>query len=81
MVNISKLWECETCKSIISREKINGVCCDCGKRTCIHCKRVCERCQRIFCMYHVETREVWRNDKMTRIMLCDRCNKVWTWRI
>lgn len=71
------LLECEICKSIIRREQIDGVCETCGKRTCTHCQRVCERCRQIFCMYHVETREVWSEGIMSRVLLCERCRTIW----
>jgi hypothetical protein len=73
----TELWECVTCKSIIRRDQVEGICWLCGKRTCVYCHRVCERCKRIFCMNHVETKEIWRQGVMSRIMLCDNCNKVW----
>jgi len=72
-----KLWECETCGSIVRRDQIEGVCGICGKRTCVYCHRVCERCKKIFCMNHVQSKEVWRQGAMSRVALCENCNKVW----
>jgi len=78
MINIEpNLWECETCKSIVRRDQINGVCETCGRRTCIQCQRVCDKCKRIFCIYHVEAREVWRQGTLDRIALCERCSNLW----
>jgi len=72
-----ELWECEICRSVIFREQINGVCQICGRRTCPNCRRVCERCQRVFCMYDIEKVEVWRQGQMQRLMLCKSCRIGW----
>jgi hypothetical protein len=72
MISIeSNLRECETCKSIVRRDQINGVCKLCGRRTCIDCKRVCDRCGQIFCTYHVKTKELWSQGTLSRIALCE----------
>jgi len=73
----SNLWNCETCGSIVRRDQIEGNCGACNNKTCIYCHRVCERCKRIFCMHHVEVKEVWRQGSMNRVCLCEICSKVW----
>jgi hypothetical protein len=77
MIPDESLWECEVCSSIVRRNNIDGICYTCKRRTCINCMRVCERCKKIFCMDHVEVKEVWRQGKMNRVLLCDICSGVW----
>jgi len=74
---MSDLWECDVCGSIVLKSQIDGKCYECGRRTCVNCKRVCERCRRIFCMDHVEVREVWRQGRLERHLLCKICGMVW----
>lgn len=70
-----ELWECGICRSIIRRDQIEGACDICGERTCVYCHRICERCQKVFCFRHVRKVEVWRQGAMTRMLLCENCEK------
>ncbi len=72
----NELWQCETCSSIVRRDQIEGKCNTCGKRTCVYCYRVCERCQKVFCFNHVRRVETWMQGNMSRMLLCENCEKV-----
>jgi len=71
-----KLWECETCGSIVRRDQIEETCGIRGKSTCIYCCRVCERCKPIFCIDHVQSKEVRRQGAMSRVALCENRGKM-----
>jgi hypothetical protein len=70
-----ELWECEVCKSIVRRDQLEGKCNICGRRTCVYCYRICEKCQKVFCFNHVRRVEVWRQGVLTRMLLCKNCEK------
>lgn len=74
---MSELVRCLTCISLINRGETDGKCRTCDAVTCIHCKRVCERCDEIFCMFHVETKVVMRQQKPFLHKLCKICREVW----
>lgn len=68
---------CKICGTLALTYQIDGKCHVCGKLTCVNCKRVCDRCTRIFCTNHIETKIVMRQQQPFLHKLCDRCTKVW----
>ena len=74
---MNDLWQCSVCKSIITRDQINGQCKTCKNPTCNHCKRVCDRCHEIACMFHIESKVVMRQQQPYVHELCAVCKEVW----
>ena len=74
---MSELWQCRICRSVVPRDQINGRCKTCGKNTCNHCKRVCDRCHEIVCMFHIESKVVMRQQQPYVHELCAVCREVW----
>lgn len=74
---MNELWQCRICRSLVTWDQIDGACKTCKNRTCIHCKRVCDRCQEICCMMHVEAKIVMRNQQPYVHRLCWICKGVW----
>lgn len=74
---MADLWECRICKSVITRDQINGECQKCVRKTCVNCKRTCDRCQKIFCMFDIEVKLVMRQQQPHIHKLCGNCREVW----
>lgn len=74
---MSDLWECEICKSLIKKEQLDGQCKICKIRTCPNCRRVCDRCQEVICMLHIESKFVSVHDKTIPYKLCQSCRESW----
>lgn len=74
---MNELWQCGVCKSIITRDQIDGQCKTCKNPTCNHCKRTCDRCQEICCMLHMEAKIVMRQQQPFLHKLCWVCKEVW----
>ncbi len=71
------LIQCGICRSIVTKDRIDGFCKSCKRPTCTNCARVCDRCQEICCMYHMETKIVMRQQKPNLHKLCLNCREVW----
>lgn len=76
-VGLTELVVCKVCGTLALSHQIDGKCHTCGKPTCENCKRVCDRCTKIFCITHIETKVVMRQQKPFLHRLCDICSKVW----
>ena len=74
---MTELVSCRVCGSMVMTSQIDGRCHTCGKLTCQNCYRICEGCTRIFCMNHIETKIVMRQQKPFLHRLCQGCSKVW----
>lgn len=74
---MNELWQCNICKSLIPRDQIDGQCRICKEKTCNHCKRVCDKCQQIVCMLHLESKIVMRQQQPYVHKLCQFCGRVW----
>lgn len=78
MVSMNEsLAECTVCESIIKKNQIDGKCGDCGRRVCVNCKRVCDRCQMIFCMFDIDVKIVMRQQQPYTHALCQLCQQIW----
>jgi len=76
-IAVNQFVKCRTCRSTVSQENTNGLCKTCSKSTCKNCYRICDRCYEIFCMYHVETKIILRQQKSFFHKLCEICSEVW----
>lgn len=74
---MQELWQCRICNSVVTNDQLDGQCRVCGNITCNHCKRTCDRCQQIVCMFHVEARIVMRQQQPYVHKLCTYCREVW----
>lgn len=74
---MNELWQCKICRSIVPRNQIDGLCEVCRNNVCANCRRICDRCQKIFCMFHVESKIVMRQQKPFIHKLCKTCSEVW----
>lgn len=74
---MNELWQCRICKSLVTREQIDGQCRICKNNTCFNCKRICDSCQKIVCMLHLESKIVMRQQQPFLHKLCLVCKEVW----
>ena len=74
---MNELRQCRICKSLVRTEQINGFCKTCNKNTCVNCKRACDRCQEVCCMFHIESKIIMRQQKPFIHKLCRTCSEVW----
>lgn len=74
---MQEFWNCTVCGSMITGNMVDGECRVCGLRTCSYCTRRCDRCQQIFCMLHVESKVVMRQQMPFIHRLCSFCRKIW----
>jgi hypothetical protein len=74
---LTELISCRVCGTLALPHQIDGRCHACGKLTCQNCYRICEGCTRIFCMNHIETKIVMRQQRPFLHKLCERCARLW----
>jgi len=65
--------KCESCGSLVTRDRIKGRCAVCGRLICSNCARLCEECLRLSCPDCIRTREVWIQGRLYLRRICDAC--------
>ena len=72
-LNFMDYVTCQTCGAIVKPYEIRGICCVCGKRTCIACVMRCDQCKRVACQSCISSSEAWRDSTHYFRSLCKHC--------